>query len=527
MTRSRHTQFFRSALLLSISAALVGALGCGSDGSPTGSDEPPGNSGDIAVDEGFVGVVIDTRSIVRKGYLPATLELGFPAHARFDTTLTVDPTTNLAIWNVHRTELTTAEETSLGNGVEMTVRVLDGSGTELVSTTESNWVVDDSNTPLEVSTTLPKIDLPTVLRPGLPFLIHPEGSSGVLTSDCSDCYTPEPYAPGAVNQQFTFEVVPGAPEHTYYIHHEGHNEGNNWYAWTASGQWVVGLRGGSSNPGEPEEFELVFDDPVWFRIRHVPTGLFVYQDTIDLRLNNQGDRYRLISDAVDWQVEDRGTVFNQPVMPPAQLNFAFDGVLRNCSSAELAQTAGTETTVSRTTTIGTTESFQLFSSSTSSIALTVGVEVTGKIGTKTPGTETSQEVTLSEQISLSRSYTTSQTTSSSNTWSESKTTQETVFNSRTVTVPPFTVVEVRDLIKKIPNVRVPFTQVLRIRGTDSGTGTSLSGEEIVGQLVFNFFGGVVQTIGADYVDISLRGMATIDNFYKASTRVDEVENGCS
>ena len=159
--------------------------------------------------------------------------------------------------------------------------------------------------------------------------------------------------------------------------------------------------------------------------------------------------------------------------------------------------------------------------------MTVGVEVTGKIGTKTPGTETSSEVKLSEQLSLSQAFTTSQTTSTSNTWSDSKTTQETVFNSRTVTVPPFTVVEVRDLIKKIPNVRVPFTQVLRIRGTDSGTGTPITGEEIVGQLVFNFFGGVVQTIGADYVDISLRGMATIDNFYKASTRVDEVENGCS
>jgi hypothetical protein len=95
-----------------------------------------------------------------------------------------------------------------------------------------------------------------------------------------------------------------------------------------------------------------------------------------------------------------------------------------------------------------------------------------------------------------------------------------------LTVPPFTAVEAYDAVKTIENVRVPFTQVLRITATNKDDDSALSGREIVSQMLFNFVGGVVSTVSDDYIDISFRGYATIDQLFQATTNVNELVGSC-
>jgi len=71
----------------------------------------------------------------------------------------------------------------------------------------------------------------------------------------------------------------------------------------------------------------------------------------------------------------------------------------------------------------------------------------------------------------------------------------------------------------IQNVRVPFTQVLRIRGSYNGTVT-LGGDEIEAQLLANQFGGVVNQVRDSYVDVFIPGAcrSTTSSSFKRSAR---------
>jgi hypothetical protein len=64
-----------------------------------------------------------------------------------------------------------------------------------------------------------------------------------------------------------------------------------------------------------------------------------------------------------------------------------------------------------------------------------------------------------------------------------------------------------------------------VKGNYNGT-VPLSGEEINAQLLANQFGGVVSTIGSDYVDITIRGTAQVTNFYDVQSGVAEIAGAC-
>ena len=193
----------RTRTCLISTVLLLALIGCGGSDSPTAPTTT--TDSDIHVDEGNIGLVIDTRPVAKRGYAPAMAEISLPGYARFDTTIAINSTTDLAIFDVHRTRLTAAELTAFGNGVAVNIRVTDSAGTELAVLNETARVVDDSNLPLSVSSGLPLIQPPLELRTDLPYLIQPADRAGVLTSDCSDCFVAAPYAPDAITQQFIFE----------------------------------------------------------------------------------------------------------------------------------------------------------------------------------------------------------------------------------------------------------------------------------------------------------------------------------
>lgn len=512
---------FRGVLAL----ALVLTLSSCSE-EPTGPEEEvieidPGGNPTINVDEGNIGVVIDARQIVKKGYFPTEAQISFPGYSHLNTSLPIDASTNLAILNFHNTELSEEERNAFANGINVNIVIRDASQLEL-AIYDNILELNDSNLPLSLTTALPYVPRPVMIDEGIPFLLQNKGSEGVITGSCYDCFTTLNYIGNDGTQQFYF-TPSGAPD-TYYISHLGYAEGIYWYIVyennSDTGNVTLGM--------QPDEFVLEQDEDGWVLIKHKLTGNYV-REVPGLLLKTKtfgGDRFRLISDHIDWEIEDRGTVYHQPIMPPAQLDFAYLATLRNCSPATLEETVGRTESRTRTTTIGTSESLELFSGNTFTAGINVGVEVSARIGND--ATPAGGEVKVMSELSFSYEYTTQTTTSNERTWSATEETTIEVSRIRTLTVPPFTALEVYDAIKTVENIKVPFTQKLRIRATDTqNNNASLSGDEIVTQMLFNFVTGVVSNVGSNFIDITFRGKATMTSLFEGFTDVNELENGCN
>jgi len=512
---------------------LLMATGCSDDDPviPT-EDDASETADDIVVDDGDVGVVVDTRSIFRKGYIPATATFTFADHGTHDATLDVNGTTNLAILTLDKDDLTEPELAAFAAGVALNIEVRAADQTVLADHDEAEQVLDDSNRPLVINTTLPYIAPPLALRQDLPYLVQIEGYAGIMDGDSEVIQPGASYVPGTMTQQYVFVAVAGQ-EDTYYIQRPGEVGDDRW-CWVADGDtWMRYENPAWSGEGRVE-LVLEQDEDGWVRMRRNGGDRYlIYAVNVPgagnvLKLTDgTPGRFRLISDHIDWLVADRGTVYEQPIMPPARLDFAYRGTLHNCSASTVEESIGRSEERSTTSSVGTTESLELFSGSTLSAQLTIGYSVTGKVGVSIPGLgDAGAEVTQSAEVQVGAELTTSSTTASENTWSTSETVTTEVSRTRTITLPPYSAVEAYDAVKTIPNVRVPFTQVLRISATDKDTGQNLTGIEVRSQMLFNFVGGVVTAVGADYVDIGFRGEVVIDQMLQATTHVIELEGAC-
>lgn len=480
---------------------------------------------DLAVDSGEVGLVIDTRAMARRGYAPTEAELVFPAHGRFNQTLAIDPVTSLAVLKLPIEELDPAERDAFDAGVAVDIAIRDATAALLGEAHETSQVLDDSNLPLSVSTSLPHVQRPLVLKEGVAYLLQPEGEAGVMASFASDAYQVASYVIASPVQQFYFAPRPGAPDPGTYVvtHLGGYAEGTFWTVDPGTG-WIFLSGDGVPMPGgAPQGFVLEQDDDGWLRIRVEGTSDYVVVADAGggvLQASAAGaSRFRLISDDINWTVVDRGTVFHDPIVPPAQLDFAYQATIRNCSEATLTETVGR--TQSRTTTAATTtsESLQLFESEQAGLSMTVGVEVGGGV----PGVG---NVTGKVEVAGTYNYTTSATTTTENTFAETEEIASEVSRTRELALPPHSAVEVYDAVRTIRGVRVPYSQVLRITGTYDTDGSALTGPEIMTQMLFNFVGGVPTEIGATYVDMSLRGQVNIDQLMEAETDANDIAGAC-
>ncbi|HPF36220.1 MAG TPA: hypothetical protein P5571_15135 [Candidatus Krumholzibacteria bacterium] len=511
-----------------VAVLLLALAGCGND--PATPDPNP-NPGDPSIalreDQGTLGVILDTRPIFKRGYLPATVRLSFPSHSELDTELDVDHLTNLAVLSIPKATLEQSVIDALGAGVPATVVVESVDKVELARLETQELILDDSNAPVFLTTDLPRGEPQLVIDPTLPYLLQVEGGSGFmeLAFDCSDCYRNTPYVPGdSEDMQIFFTPVGDPADHVYTVTNAHSNYPADSIYWYMEADTWLGVR--SETWGGPEEFALEPDWDGFVKIRHVRTGLYLFSTPSDIQMNATGQRFRLVTDILDWSVEDLGTRFSQPILAPAQLDFAYTGRLSNCSSAGLEEAVGRVESRTSTTTVSTTEGLELFSSTTTSAELNVSTTVTSGIGFEAGPFSGSSEVSTTVGGSFSQDFTTSRTTSTENTLSNETSTTVEVSRTRTVTVPEFTVVDVQDAIKTIRDVRVPFTQVLRIRATDRRTGEPATADAIRGQLAANHFSGVVVETGPTSVTLSLRGVAYIDQLLNASTIVSEVEGGC-
>lgn len=545
------------AVLAFVSLVVLG--GCdnplgGANGDGSSDDDPTlddgFSEGDLTTNEGTVGMFVDVRELARRGYDPRRVSLEFiDAFADLSGEIDVDRRTSVATFQRSRTEFTESELSTLGSGVDVTVRVFDDRGDELENQTFS-VPVDSSNRFFEIETNRPRRFPPVTLDPNTPYLLQAiaPGSSvdGYLyklrtsTIDESQPF----WRPITYANDFNIEDVTNLPLYSFYFEEAGSNlqwlklddtvvdPGNELYVGLGGDDYLYTFDGANSfDAYSPNDIRMRVeqDEDGLLRIDPLPIG----QNTrLELLTTQGGENLVGISDTgssayipvraiaadVEWDVEFLGTEFNPPILPPAQLDFATRTTIENCSDATLSQTVGQKESYTRSTTMSTSESLELFSSSTETTSVTTSVEVGGAF----KGLGASAAVEATEEWS----YTTSETTTSSNTFSATDSKTIEVFSERTVTVPPNTAIEAYDAVATFDNVRLPFVKVVRVRGNRTASGAALTGEQIVTQLVTSQFGGVITNVRSDYVDVTIRGTAIVQNYFETQIGTRRVPDGC-
>ncbi len=153
---------------------------------------------------------------------------------------------------------------------------------------------------------------------------------------------------------------------------------------------------------------------------------------------------------------DMGTDFEQPVLPPARLEFAYKATLRNCSPATLSETVGRSETRTQTFTSGTQESLALFSSKEFSAQVTAGVDV--------DATFFGKGATYSLQATAGYSYTTSSTQTTTNYWSTTTSKDVEISRERNVEIGPETAIEVYDAVQTLDHGQDTLYQEIQVEG---------------------------------------------------------------
>lgn len=496
---------------------------------------PEENSGneEIILDNGFIGLVIDTRDIAKKGYSPETANISFSgAYSQFSEEISIDPYTNVGTLTIDLDDIDDNTEKTLSEGVNITITVLDKEETILAELTD-NVKIDHSNNPVIIITEMPKKFPELNISENIPYLIQAITDDEDANNRLFAIRIDNNFEPGldAITLQnfdnkrmshfsFYFEQISDTVFHikmnlndvSYYLQMSGPG---NFYSYYIT----------DKSAADFDHFKYVVkrDENGLVKIKPLsgnPLGKRITSYDTQVSYASSPDEYlpvRMVAANISWNVQDRGTVFNPPILPPAQLDFAFKSILKNCSAATLTETVGKSESQTRSYTVGTEESIELYSSHQGSVDVTAGVE-----------TETQlfgQSATASVEVSVGYTYTTSTANTTTNTWSE--TVEETVEVSRTrdVEIPPYTAVEVFDAIQTLNNVKMPFVQRLRVKGTYDN-GVSLTGEEIQSQLLENQFGGAVSSVQDDFVEISIKGTAVINKFFEVESKVNELPNEC-
>lgn len=487
---------------------------------------------EIPVDSGSIGLVFNARLVAKKGYQPHEIKINFSGnYAKFSKDIPVDQTTQIGILRIDHDDLTTEERNGFADGVPVSYILLDNSDNELANGSLNNQQVDASNTPIIIDTELPeKLPFPS-LSPGTPFIIQSETSGKVLTTVSVNSIGFPPYPRGVIAsdyepegneyQEFYFEKVEGGNESEYYMLSEGGAIVSG-YPMTQSTTFF--------EPGTVYEIENLIVEPDgegWVKLRttsgnyykELPEGDDIAAQGYAFNEGTENDytRFRLINADIIWNMIDMGINFNQPILPPARLEFAYSAKLSNCSSAALIETVGRSETRSQSFTTGFEESVELFTSHEASVEVTAGVEV--------DATFFGKGATYNFEVTAGYEYTTSETNTTTNTWEETESTEIEISRERTVELIPNSAVEVYDAVQSLDNVRVPFTKEFRLKGTDS-EGNVIKGKDIQFQLFTNRFDGVITDIGEDYVDFTVKGSTMVDRMLEVETKVEDIDGAC-
>lgn len=492
---------------------------------------------DIETYQGDVGIVISVRVVARKGYVPARVQLTIQGTTQdFSRTIDLDANTFLAQVKLPVSELDESDLEILKNGVEVEATLFDANDALLSSKTFTSVLFKSNPSLTEWSANeLPDLNTDVALVPNTPYYIQVirDGEpiqraafrrvfeNDPLRNNIISTTSDVQFTGNEENSAFFFEPVANKANHFNIKHQEsdtylksirylntdlnvvqaGHDAANND---RLNQQFVVRKVGNGI-------YELIdaFYEPI-----KVISGLGLGVGEAD----GEELLIRLIPMNIEWFIEEIETHYLEPVLPAATNGINFNSTLINCGSGPLEQTITTARKKQTATVVGWEESISFMSTTTSSYSVTLGLEVEGKFFGS--GASYSAEATGGQE------FTTQNATENTN-WKEIEFKEDIeVETDRTITIPAKSAVLAYDIFQVYNNIKIDVVQRVQVRAINQESGQPLSGEQITTQFHFNGFNGVITQVGADYVEVTMRAVANMEEVFKTKSDIQEVAANC-
>ncbi|EDP70381.1 hypothetical protein FBALC1_06478 [Flavobacteriales bacterium ALC-1] len=534
-------------------------------------DDSPGQSGDndelnetqgISEDDlerylGSLGISISARNIAKKGYIPETAEITVNATTGdYNATVDIDVDTNIAQLSFDVEDLSEEARDELSSGVPISITIKDGNGSVL-SQEDISIVSFKNNPPNEEINSENLVNLYNesfTFRESQKYYMQIV-AEGDLTSDnaCWVDYNGSGTYGREVNvddqtgwgtedwdfkYQYTFLEIPNSDGAFAIVTGIVTSAGENLflemtpsgYLFQDNGRHVDGTN--LATIPNSNRFRIIKDDNGLHRMycETNPGAPLRIVDAVDgkrISNNNTDDDiayFRILSLNIDWDIEVLETRNLQPILPAAAnaASFENNSKLTNCTNGPLSQTFIVDISESKTSQAGFEESFSMTSTETVGGSLTLGVEAEASFfGT---GATVSAEATASYEQQTAITNVNTQYSS------EENGVEQTYSSTRTIEVPPGDAVLVYDTFQVYNNIQIPFVQRYRIRGQfiDGNGDLTLSGEEIMTQFSFtNANNGVITEVEIDYIEFTVRGVNTVKNVIRTTSKAESTEPNCN
>ena len=504
------------------------------------------NLSQIPTDQGSLGLTLNLRNLVKKGYEPTTVDIDVKATSGdfSKSGIAVDPFTYIVNHSEESESLTQAQRTELSEGVDIIITLRDKANQVIETKTYTKRTFAPSPEELDIDgADLVDITPSVILRSDVPHYVQfydreKEVIAGGLDNTNWIASGANDQSRRVLNKSidninydddrstlYHFHPIEGKPGVYSISYHSGgdihylYYRGDILYIQTRRN---LQLNGGNTDvsPLLSYQFEIKKEGLGIYSIYPLSESANGPLQLSSENFFNAGGRdglaFRILSFDIDWEIQSIDTRFSDPILPSNETSSAFNSTLKNCSSGELVQTVGTSASQESRRETGWDESISISNSTSNTLSLTISAEVEtkffgkrGKIG-----------------ISASGSHTWSEEETKTNSKWESVTTTESVTLSteRTITVPSKRATQVTDLYQTYSNVRIPFVQRFRVRGTLEGN--VLTGEEIMSQFHFNGFNGIVSEVGSDYIEVNVKGFTKVDKLIDTETSAEDVQTSC-
>ncbi|NRD19997.1 hypothetical protein HNV08_08050 [Winogradskyella eckloniae] len=526
---------------------LLFVFGCSKedDGSGPGDGEIEEVNGIDADDlenyGGDLGLLINTRDLVKKGYNPVKVNITTTAaQGNYDQELVVDPFTNIAQLKLSIDNLTEIAVDELRNGVGLEVEVLNPSDNVILSETYSVVSFEENGNQFDIdASNLEAVSNNLHFNGDMRYYLQLVDAGGNFENTI--VWKPGSSDDGSLRlEERTSSFNRGVTSEQFYIY-QYQNEDNTVAVYSAITNRY--LRIGESTRtfrqsgaySFPSTNPSSLDADLKFKVKKESNGLYTIRGASDnkplRRIANGSDinwhtndngtiqYFRIISLDIDWQVTQLDTEYLQPILPAVVTSFGFNSTLKNCGSGNLEQQVGIEKDVTTTYTNAFSETIGLSSRVTTNVDVTVSATAEtsffGNGGSVTA--EASAGLEVSTEASSSSTVSAEESVSETNTF----------FSNRIVTVPAGSASLVYDAYQTYSNVKVPYVKRLRLTGNHTEGPESMSGFEIATQLEISNFLGVITNIGSDFVEVTIKGNMYLNNIVDSVTEVRDVAANCN
>lgn len=505
-----------------------------------GSEDTPSVFQDL--EQGDVGFRVDVRPFLKAGLYPASVEVDYPSNILNSLSSSYVVNNMLGIATIkYSAEMLSEEQLATFRSLfQVNVKVFDQNNT-LLATKNINSATNNVDVRINISealVNLPAQDAFFTVDENVNYALQHIDTNQFLTlirpvptADSSPALRSLPQYTGSFPEEFliTFKEHPTVPHgYTMYVNDQVWAFAD--YDAPVATTYTVFLY----NTDIPGIVRIGIYIPFYDGADDVPNHYLEYVqgysisgitgnipweiNDADVLLRHNSDydfgtlqEFRLIAPEIVWEANDFGTVYSDPIFNEGTLDYAYRQSISNCANVEVEQVVGREESETTTVTVGSEESFEVFTTHTANVQVTAGLTA----GFNAFGAS----VEASLEVSAGYEYSTGQTNSSTNTFENTSEETTTTSYERTITIPPYTRIGVFDGVQTINDTKLKFAKTLQLSGTDFITGHQLSGAAIKSLMEANFFQGYVIQVDSDNLLLNLRGSYTIDKLVSTKTEI--------